>query len=110
MLVVRNAQLAVLGAPYVDELVAFVRTNLPDYYARTGEAGARELVLAATAKAKAYGIERCKDVGKYIGFMDGLGWSFDTDPRYEWAGATLRDPGLNAEDKLALLLRGVASY
>lgn len=109
MFVIRKEQLEALGRPYTESLVELVRANLPDYYAAAGDAGARALVEVARERAARYSIVRCRDIGCYIAFMAGLGWSFDTDPRYSWAGAILQDPALNAVEKLAKLRETVAS-
>jgi hypothetical protein len=109
MLVIRNAQLAVLGAPFVEKLVQFVREKVPEHYEREGEAGARALAMEAIERAKPYGIVRCRDIGRYLAFMVILGHGFDTDPRYPWASAILRAPDLSSEEKLAKLLTAAAA-
>lgn len=48
-------------------------------------------------------------MGRYLAFMVGLGWDFDTDPRHPWAAAILQRPELSAEQKLAKLLAVVES-
>jgi hypothetical protein len=104
VLVIRDAQVRVLGAKFVQPLVELIRDALPEYYAAAGDEGAVELAHEAIAKSKQYGIVSCRDVGRYIAFMDALGSSFDTDPRYPWAGMILRSSGLTSEQKLAQLL------
>jgi hypothetical protein len=107
MVVIRKEQFEALAVPFRECLLAFVRTSLPSYYAASGEEGAAELVKVAIESAAPYGIESCRDVGRYIAFMDGLGWSFDSDPSYSWARAILLDDSLASEDKLTRLLAAV---
>ncbi len=110
MITIRDAQLPVLSPEFLEPLVRFVRDNVPEVHASAGEAGVLELAREATTRAARYGIVRCRDVGRYVAFMVGLGWNFDTDPRYPWAGAILRHRALTSEQKLAELLAVVASH
>jgi|HubBroStandDraft_6_1064221.scaffolds.fasta_scaffold00634_9 hypothetical protein len=47
-----------------------------------------------------YGISAECDVARYIEYMMMYGLSFDTDPKWDWAGKILRTDGISGVEKL----------
>jgi len=47
-----------------------------------------------------YGISAEYDVARYMEYMMMYGLSFDTDPKWDWAGKILKTEGISGADKL----------
>jgi len=64
----------------------------------------RAQVLSCAPRCAAYGLEEEEQILQFAAVTLLLGEDFDSDPDYVWAGEILRDPGLSAEERGALLV------
>lgn len=98
MLVIRPSQMHALGEPrrkrLRQELAGSLRKHWPEECAALGEAGLMERVRLGVERGRRYGLQEARDFARYLNLMFLLGEEFDTDPRYPWAAAFLKDRGV----------------
>lgn len=91
MLVLRNAQLAALGASaqrrFEERLLAHLERFFPHLCAQLGEAGLRQLCQDGIARARTYGLRSERDLCKYINLILVFGPGFDREQ--PWAAEIL---------------------
>lgn len=104
MITIRREQLDALAAPFaarfIDRAVARVQERFPAQCAALGEAGTRDAVVLALARAEQHGFGSDEELLTYLMLMFTFGRDFDTT--LEWARAALRRRG-SAGERLAHL-------
>src|SRR5579884_1741092 len=88
MLVIREEQLRVFGRSvrrgFVGRLAARFAEIWPERSARLG-GGCREFVEASVERALSYGLEREKDVARFVNLCFVWGRDFENRPEHAWA-------------------------
>jgi len=56
-----------------------------------------------------YGISAEYDVARYMEYMMMYGLSFDTDPKWDWAGKILKTEGISGADSWSASIRATSS-
>lgn len=109
MFVIREAHLQAQSARMKDEfterMVRHLREDFPQYLRAQGLSGEHldDLVRRGIADAERHGVVYQGDIERYIEFMAMLGPAFPQDPKYPWAGETLRRRDLDGEAKMDLI-------
>lgn len=85
---------------FIRQAVAELEKSAPERLKDLGHEHLPEFVVEMLEKAETFGIDTEEEVLTYIRFAARFGRDFDT--RHDWA-RVLRDPDLDAEDKIALL-------
>ncbi len=97
MLLIRQAQLAVLSQLEVQKFEDWTLTHLQKFFPKQcsalGERQLREWIQHGIRRAAHYGFTAKRDVCKYIDLMIVFGRDFDTDKRSRWAGEILLRSG-----------------
>lgn len=92
MLVIRRDQVevfrALLRERFEDQVLVHVREFFPSRCNALGEDGTRALIRHGIDRARGYGIQREKDVCKYVDIAFVFGRDFDTEQ--PWAPSILR--------------------
>jgi hypothetical protein len=88
---------------FVDYMVSFLKSEVPEVVSGANEQELREFVLHGVDQAANYGIEDPYLIQQYILFMAWVGPDFDTDARNRWAWEILNDHGLTPQDKVIRL-------
>ncbi len=94
---IRQEQVAALGKSslddFIERMVVHLNKFFPEQCQALGQEKTQEAVRYGIQRAASYEITAEPDVCKYVDLMFGFGRDFDTDPRYPWAIAALKDPG-----------------
>lgn len=102
MMVVRSAQRAAMARQrFLPRGVAHAARLFPEACRALGPEGLRELVGHALERAMAHGLDRERDVLRYLAVMMTFGRDFDVDPAHPWAREVL---GSTGEDRGARLV------
>ena len=88
MLVIRKAQLEVIGQQpveqFIRELTAHIREHLPLQYEALGAEGTREIVCHGIDRARVHRIVSAAGVRAYTQLLFVLGPDFDLNPALPW--------------------------
>ena len=108
MLTIRKTQIDLLSGislnSFENRLVAYVKeTHSQRIGWLAGEDDLRLLIREGIAKANGYGIERERDVVRFIDLMFEIDPHFDQFARIKWARAILEDKDLSGQTKIALI-------
>lgn len=113
MLVVRDAQLAVLQEQALgrleDALLAWLTQWWPDRCEALGAAEVRALIRRAAARAAAMGTDDSADVARLVFVTVALGEGFERNPGHPDLAALLADDTLTGPARIARLYERVAS-
>jgi hypothetical protein len=109
MLSIRPEQMAVFSASlrkrFETEMAAHLETFFPKPCARMGPEELAVFIRRTVDKALAYGIERERDVCKFLDVAMALGQDFDHDPQHSWAREILTDASLVGQEKIGRLVK-----
>jgi hypothetical protein len=84
-----------------------LKQNWPDQYKARGEEEARKSIRAGVERAEKHGLTLEGHVTTYIDLMWAYGDDFDQDPQCGWAQQILRNPELEAQEKVDRLVAHV---
>ena len=109
MIVMRNQQMQVFSTALLDDfvkrMVQHLRSDFPQYLRknRIVEADLDAFVRRGIKAAESFGVLYEGDVQRYVECMAMLGPDFPSDPRFPWAGETLRVTDFDGEAKMNLI-------
>jgi hypothetical protein len=107
VLIIRNAQMAVLGRishdSYIDSMVRYISKEYPRRFQAMGEIGTREFVVDAIEKGRRNGIETKGGAAVLLELMIAFGKDFQNSPHKDWANELLAHPTLPAQIKMRIL-------
>ncbi len=86
-------------------MAAHLETFFPKPCARMGPEELAVFIRRTVDKALAYGIERERDVCKFLDVAMALGQDFDHDQRHSWAREILTDASLVGQEKIGRLVK-----
>lgn len=103
MLIIRDAQMAVLEAPFLAQFETFMmrhlREDFTDEVSHMQDAALLSFIRYGVQSAKRHGATLTTSYGQYIDLMVVLGRDFVEDKAMPWASATLRDPSVASPDE-----------
>jgi hypothetical protein len=109
VLTIRSEQLEAIGLARTREFERRAAGHVREYFSESYHAMGEEEVLASVRKAlskgREYGFDSEYDVVRYLNLMYALGFDFDRDIRYPWAGEILTDPQLGGHTKVDALMQ-----
>lgn len=109
MLVIRHEQMAALGASlrtrFEEEMAVHLETFFPEPCAALGRDALAAFIRRTIDKAIGYGIERERDVCKFLDVAMALGEEFDHDPQFPWSRNILTNSSLAGQEKTERLVR-----
>ena len=112
MLTIRQEQMAVFRAQRIRQFEAHKLSNIKEqfaaWYAQSGEENTIQLIRSGIDKAGGYGLTTRGDVSAYVDLMIRFGPDFDIRQDLEWQTGALRDDGIPAEARMALLTERLA--
>jgi hypothetical protein len=109
MLEIRDNQLFALGksleSHFVTDMAAHVRRHFPERAAGLDDNALRLRIEAAIASARSYGLRSRQECCRFLNIAGACGWDFETDHKYAWIPARLRDAGITSPaDRLDVVL------
>jgi hypothetical protein len=109
MLVIRQEQMAALGASlrgrFEAEMAVHLATFFPEPCASMTRDKLASFIRRTADKALGYGIDRERDVCKFLDVAAEFGQDFDHDPKLPWARDVLTDPLLVGQEKINRLVK-----
>ncbi len=109
MLVIRQGQMKLLGASvrrrFEGEMAVHLHEFFPDLCAAMNRDDLAVFVQTTIDKALAYGIERERDVCKFLNVSMVFGKNFDERPEFSWSRDILADPLLVGPEKIDRLMK-----
>jgi len=107
MLTIRKAQWNALihsrEQAFEKRAVAYVQEHYPDVCREIGEEGVAKSVHQAMEKRTKYNFASVTEILLYIDLMYLLGFQFDNDETFAWAGELLADADIDGETRLLLI-------
>jgi hypothetical protein len=95
MIVIRDAQMAALGAAHAERhdrwLATHARRCFPRQCQALGEGGLVALIAQARAGAREVGLSSPRGIACWLDLMMGFGPGFADDPAHPWVRPTLRE-------------------
>jgi hypothetical protein len=104
MLIIRKEQMDTLGdymnRRFEDDMYQYLRSRFKRRAGAMEEKELRDLIHQGVKRAKLYGIEKKKDVRRYLECMIELKRDFDANEKTIWAANILRDFSLSGSEKM----------
>ncbi len=109
MLTIRAEQMAILGTSvrknFELEMADHLSQFFPEQCAKQSEEGLSKFVATNIDRALGYGLERERDVCKFLDVAMALGEDFDRSGDYPWAKEILEDEWGTGEEKIDRLVK-----
>lgn len=111
MLIVRDAQFEAvadaLSNNFRSRALEHLRAVAPDVCDQFGAEKVRASIRVAIRQGKRYGLREEYDFLRYLNAMYALGFHFDADPRFSWAGRILLDSDIDGRTKMDRIVEHV---
>lgn len=114
MLTIRAEQLALLSASLKKRFERDMADHLSEFFPEQcvglGVAGLFRFIQVNIDRALQYGIERERDICKFLDVAMALGEDFDRSGKYRWSFEILEDEWLTGQEKIDRLVEAALQY